>query len=182
MILNSSTAIKDEELLQKISQGCMYSFNTLYDSYWESAYSSAYKRLKDPDQAKDIVQEIFTYLWCKRETIRIDNLPAYLHIAIRNRVFKHIAKQKSSSKFFSNLASCPVLYLQTDSNLLEKEFYKAYRILLDTLSPKKKHIFQLRFEEELSTKDIANQLQLSRKTVQNQLTKTVQYLRAALLF
>ena len=179
---NSPDHIEDQQLLKNIAQDCQHSFNILYEKYWESAYISAYKRLKDGDQAKDIVQEIFTYIWFKRATLQIDNLPAYLHVAVRNKVFKHVDKQKSIHPFFAILETLPALHLQTDSDLLTKEFFKAYENLVKSLSPKKQQIFRLRFEEDLSTKEIAQQLGLSRKTVQNQLTRAVIYLRTSLFF
>jgi RNA polymerase sigma-70 factor (family 1) len=176
----SSYHSSDAILLQGIAASSQHSFNTLYERHWEKTYASAYKRLKDTDLAKDIVQEIFTHLWVKRETLRIDNLSAYLHVAVRNRVFKQAARGKLTHPFLSVLEKLPSLYEQTDSDLLAKEFFKAYEVLVNSLPAKKQHIFRLRFEEELSTKDIAEQLGLSRKTVQNQLTKAVDFLRAAL--
>lgn len=176
----SSEHPQDKQLLQKIATGCEDSFNTLYERYWENTYVSAYKRLKDADLAKDIVQEIFTHIWCKRETLQIDNLPAYLHVAVRNRVFKQMAMEKLSHPFFAVLERLPSLQQQTDSNLLAKEFYKTYQALVNSLPAKKQHIYRLRFENDLSTKDIAEQLGLSRKTVQNQLTKAVEFLKTAL--
>ena len=177
---NSPDHIEDQQLLKNIAKNCQHSFSILYEKYWESAYGSAYKRLKDSDQAKDIVQEIFTYIWFKRATLQIDNLPAYLHVSVRNKVFKHVDKQKSIHPFFAVLETLPALHLQTDSDLLTKEFFKAYENLVKSLSPKKQQIFRLRFEEDLSTKEIAQQLGLSRKTVQNQLTRAVIYLRTSL--
>jgi RNA polymerase sigma-70 factor (ECF subfamily) len=178
----SSDHSLDAQLLQKIAEGCRHSFNTLYEKYWENTYASVYKRLKDADLAKDLVQEIFTHIWFKRETLQIDNLPAYLHVAARNRVFKQVAREKLTHPFFDVLETLPSLYQQTDSDLLAKEFFKAYESLVNTLPAKKQRIFRLRFEEDLSTKDIAGQLGLSRKTVQNQLTNAVAYLKTALFF
>ena len=112
----------DNLLLQQIEQGCKHSFNLLYEKHWRKAYTEAYKRLKDSDQAKDIVQEIFTHIWLKRENLHINNLPAYLNIAIRNKVFKLVEKQKLIHPFFNMLEDMPATYLQTDDNLLWKEF------------------------------------------------------------
>jgi RNA polymerase sigma-70 factor (family 1) len=173
---------EDTALLQKVGEGCQQSFNALYEKYWESTYSAAYKRLKDPDQAKDIIQEIFTHIWFKRETLKIENLPAYLQVSVRNRVFKHLGKQKLNHPFFDVLETLPALHMQADSNLLAKEFFDAYQALIESLSPKKKLIFRLRFQEDLSTKDIAFQLGLSRKTVQNQLGKAIEFLKVSLFY
>jgi len=171
----------DNLLLQQIEQGCKHSFNLLYEKHWRKAYTEAYKRLKDSDQAKDIVQEIFTHIWLKRENLHINNLPAYLNIAIRNKVFKLVEKQKLIHPFFNILEDMPATYLQTDDNLLWKEFLISYEALLNTLPPKRQIIFRLHFQNDLPTKDIAAQLGITRKTVQNQLGKAIEKLKISLL-
>ena len=171
----------DSLLLQQVHQGSTHAFNALYEKYWELAYANAYRRLKDYEQAKDIVQEIFTHIWLKRETLHIDILPAYLNIAVRNQVFKLVEKQKLTYPFFSILETMPANYAEADANMLWKEFFKSYDALLTTLPPKRQLIFRLRFQEDLPTKDIATQMGLSRKTVQNQLRKAIEQLRISLL-
>lgn len=171
----------DAALLQKIEQGCERSFNILFKKYWEKAYSDAYRRCKDADQAKDIVQEVFTHIWIKRGTLHIGNLPAYLNIAVRNKVFKLVEKQKHIHPFFDILENMPATYLQADDNLLWKEFLISYEALLNTLPSKRQTIFRLHFQEDLPTKDIATELGISRKTVQNQLGKAMEKLKVSLL-
>jgi RNA polymerase sigma-70 factor (ECF subfamily) len=171
----------DNLLLQQIEQGCKHAFNLLYEKHWRKAYTEAYKRLKDSDQAKDIVQEIFTHIWLKRENLHISNLPAYLNIAIRNKVFKLVEKQKLIHPFFNILEEMPATYLQADDNLLWKEFLISYEALLNTLPPKRQIIFRLHFQNDLPTKDIATQLGITRKTVQNQLGKAIEKLKISLL-
>ena len=170
----------DALLLSNVERGCKHSFNVLYEKYWEHAYNNAYKRLKDYDQANDIVQEIFVSIWLKKEN-HIDNFPAYLNIAVRNRVFKLIEKQKKTSPFLQILHDLPTARIQTEEGILRKEFNKGYEALLSTLPVKRQKIFRLRFQEDLSTKAIAGKLGLSRKTVQNQIGKAVEQLRVSLL-
>ncbi len=147
--------IDDALLLRQLQEDNRDAFNSLYKKYWENVYSDAYKRLKDQHLAKDIVQEIFTYLWLKRDTIEIDNLPAYLKVAVRNRVFKQIAKQKKTHPFFSFPDATSAPFAKADNNLLWKEFIKSYEELLLTLPSKRQFIFRLRFQEDISTIDIA---------------------------
>lgn len=180
-LIGNPSLSDDAVLLQQVEQGSEHAFNVLFERYWERAYQDAYKRLKDVDQSKDIVQEIFTHIWLKRETLHIDNLPAYLNIAVRNRVFKLVEKQKLNHPFFDILENMPATYLQADADLRWKEFFRSYEELLTTLPPKRQQIFRLRFQEDLPTKDIATQLGLSRKTVQNQLGKAIEQLRVSLL-
>ena len=99
---------KDTFLLQQLEKGSKRAFNILFEKYWEKAFSDAYKRIKNYDDAKDIVQEIFTHIWINREKKHIENLPAYLHVAIRNKVIKLISKQKPIHPFFDILNSMHV--------------------------------------------------------------------------
>lgn len=171
-----STSSDDSTLFADILKGNKQAFSILYERYWDIAYSAAYKRLKDEDQAKDIVQEIFVNIWLKKDAI-IENFPAYLSVAVRNRVFKLAEKQKNNSPFFDWIENIPELHSEADSNLLYQEFYAAYESLIDTLPPKRQMIFRLRYHEDLSTQAIADQMGISRKTVQNQLGKAVDQLR-----
>jgi len=107
MLMNQDEPNKNEDkiLLQQVAEGSTRAFDQLFEKYWQQAYSSAYKRLKNHDDAKDIVQEVFTNIWIKRQTTQIENLPAYLHVAIRNKVIKFILKQKPVHSFFDFLLS-----------------------------------------------------------------------------
>jgi len=171
----------DQVLLQQLKEGSTRAFDQLFEKYWQQAYSSAYKRLKNHDDAKDIVQEIFTHIWINRETTQIENFSAYLHVAIRNKVIKLINKQKNVSPFFELLNTTSERNSYADSSLLWKDFMKAYEALLETLPPKRQAIFRLRYEESLSTKAISRQMGINRKTVQNQLGKAVETLKVSLL-
>lgn len=176
----STDYTNDKFLLLQVQQGNQGAFNTLYEKYWEQAYSNACKRLKDADQAKDIVQEIFVTIWLRRE-ILIDNFPAYINVAVRNQVFKMVEKQKKFQPFFDKLQEVFETHLHADNNINRKEFNIAYEALINNLPLKRQKIFRLRFQEDLPTKTIADKLGLSRKTVQNQLGKAIEQLRISLL-
>ena len=168
-------------LLLQIGQGNQQAFNALYEKYWGKLYTDAYRRLKDDAQAKDIVQDIFTHLWLNRETLHIDNLPAYLSTAVRNKVIKTTTRQNLAHPFFTILETIAEKKLLADADLLWKDFFQSYETLLASLPPKRQAIFRLHFHEDLPTKEIAAQLGLSRKTVQNQLGKAIEKLRVSLL-
>jgi RNA polymerase sigma-70 factor (family 1) len=180
MMMTRPDQDSDALLLLQLQQGNTLAFDALYAKHWEKAYASAYKRLKDEDQAKDVVQEIFINIWTNREC-QIENLPAYLHVAVRNKVFKIAEKQKITQPFLEFVDQLPSAYMHADADILWKEFKKAYEDLLDTLPPKRQIIFRMRFQEDLTTTEIAEQLGLSRKTVQNQLGKAIEQLRISFM-
>ncbi len=170
----------DSLLLAQIMSGNKKAFDILFNKYWESSVNIAYKRTKDLDTAKDIVQEIFTQIWINRER-QIENLPAYLNIAIRNRVIKFFAKQKPVHPFFDSLDNISEKNSCADMQLIWKELLQSYENLLESLPPKRRDIFRLRMQEGLPTKAIATQLGIARKTVQNQLGKAIETLKVSLI-
>ncbi|AMR31261.1 hypothetical protein A0256_07390 [Mucilaginibacter sp. PAMC 26640] len=170
----------DDALLRQISCGCKESFNALFNLHWEKAYADAFKRIADTDIAKDIVQDVFVHIWVKRETLKILNLPAYLNIAIRNKVFKHLEKQSNHIPFFDALENIPSDYSNGERNLLTKELTSFYETWVNNLPDKGQNIFRLHYEQDLPTKDIAAKLGISRKTVQNQLLKAVKKLKVSI--
>ncbi|MCF8453480.1 MAG: sigma-70 family RNA polymerase sigma factor [Pedobacter sp.] len=174
---NINPEVQDDRiLLLQLQEGKRTAFNILYNKYWEQTYSNAYKRLRDEDQAKDIVQEIFVSIWVNRHS-PINNLPAYLSISVRNQVFKLAAKSKNLTPYLEIFDNIPAQNDKADSNLLWQEFYRSYEKLLLTLPPKRQQIFRLRFHDDIPTKTIASQMRISRKTVQNQLGKAIEQLR-----
>ena len=177
----SYTTYSDQELLGLLRNGDRTAFDALYEKHWDAVYNQAFKKMRDPDQAKDITQDVFIYIWTHREANHIDNLQAYLFSAVRNNVFRVL---KRDGRFFpidELILEARVHYPQADAALMEKEFFKAYSLLVDAMPPAQQTIFKMRYHENLSTGEIAEQLNLSRKTVQNQLTRAVTLLRASLL-
>ena len=170
----------DSELLIEIKLSNSGAFTALYDRYWQSLYNSAYKRLHDESPCKDILQEVFKDVWVRRTSLDIENVAAYLHTAVRFQVLKFISRNKYVSQFILPFENMIDLSLKTDSIVYEKEMDLLLKAWIDTLPAKRRKIFMLRYEERLSTKEIAQKLKISQKTVQNQLGSTLNSLRARL--
>lgn len=171
---------EDYYLLEKIKDGSKEAFDLLFQKYWDTAYCEAYKRLKNQADSEDIVQDVFTKIWMNREKQCIDNFPAYLYVSIRNNVIKLISRKKLTHPYFDILENLPQKDCAADANLLWNEFFRWYEALLNAMPPKRQEIFRLRFNDNLSTKDIAIQLGIARKTVQNQLGKAIESLKIPL--
>lgn len=171
----------DASLLGRMQQDDREAFNALFEKHWASTYDKAFKRLKDPVVSKDIVQEIFIHIWVNRKQ-DIQNLPGYLHIAVRNRVLQLLRNKKHKEAFLDPADRVFEQLPQQDHTPLQrKEFYQRFEQLVASLPPKRQEIFRLRYNEELNTRDIALKMGLTQKTVQNQLGKAVDKLRVALL-
>ncbi len=75
MLTGKKHSEEDSKLLQELSSGSNYAFKVLYEKYWSDVLDEAFKRIDDIDQAKDVVQEVFAYLWTKADQLEIKNLP-----------------------------------------------------------------------------------------------------------
>ncbi len=180
MIKPTKSKKDDQYLLDLMKADDESAFHLLYDKYWEQAYNAAYKRLKDADYAKDITQDIFLQFWSRRHELQLVSVPAYLYTAIRNNVFKWMEKEQRFTAIPDLLDLLVHERDQADVELLRKEFMQKYEALVNSLPAAQQTIFKLRFHEDLSTKEIAEKLDISRKTVQNQLGKSVNQLRDSL--
>jgi len=171
---------EDTLLLFQVSDGSRQAFDILYDKYFKEVYNSAYRRLKNAHHAADIAQEVFVQLWTRGSSAPIENLPAYLFTLVRNNIFKFLEKESKYAELpdFANYTEDPLN--RADAFLLYQEFVDSFEQLIESLSPQQRLIFKMRFEEDLSSAEIAERLQISPKTVRNQLGKAIAKLKDAL--
>lgn len=159
----------DQVLLALLVRNDRNAFTVLYRRYWPTLYEAAWKRLKNAQQAEDIVQEIFITLWTRRAALKIDNLPAYLHTAVRFRVLNYVERDLANAAFYEPFEAITASVSNADDLLIEKELTSLVNTYIESLPEKRRAIFILHLKERLSTKEIADRLQVSQKTVQNQL-------------
>ncbi|MFD2556553.1 RNA polymerase sigma-70 factor [Sphingobacterium tabacisoli] len=155
-------------------------FKAVYDFYWARLYISAFNLLRDKEQAEDVVQEVFSYLWNNAPTLEIKNLTAWLFTSVRYQVFNVIRSGKVRNKF-ENLH----VIEEFSSNIAEikldrEDIQRRLMASLDELPPRCKEIFLLSRFEYLSYKEIAERLELSEKTIENQIGIALKKLRISL--
>lgn len=170
----------DKELYDLMKLGDKDAYTIIYKKYWQSLFSSAYKRLKNKEQCQDILQVVLSDLWRRRDEVNIADLPAYLHTAVRFQVFKQISRKPTFSPLLDEFETLLISPIHTDDALIETELLKLIRLWIETLPAKRRAIFLMHTEEDLSTREIAEKLGISQKTVQNQLNTALINLRLKL--
>ncbi len=166
----------DAQLLGEIATGNEAAFNELFRRYWEELYNLAYRSLKDDIQAQEIVHDVLLEVWQRKTGLQIDNLPAYLKTAIRNRVINFVTRKKNTNflEVFDMIGSPTYL---SDAKLMEKDLLDLLHDWIEVLPEKRKKIFVKHFYDQLTTREIANELNISQKTVQNQVGNTLEFIR-----
>lgn len=174
---------EDQELWLKVRENAdEKSFNALYEKYGSDVYANTFSLLKDRARAQDVTQDVFVHLWQNRQRFYISNFKSYLFVAVRNRILRILEKEKRVVSFEDLLRDESDMSIEESSDYLtlKHEFLQAYRRLLDALPRQRRKIFDSYFDKGLSTEEIAGELSLSRKTVQNQLGRAVSYLKTNL--
>lgn len=179
--MTRSLNIENERLLfDLLKQGDQSAFEEIYRRYWTELYNAAYKRLPEKEKCQDIIQNVFMSLWTRREQVDLENPSAYLHTAVRFQVLKQIARNPKGSFLTETFQEELISPLATDAELLEKEVKDLIAYFIAALPKKRRDIFLKHYFEGLSTAKIAVELNISQKTVQNQLTTVSHALRLKL--
>jgi len=171
--------ISDKELLALFRAGDQAAFRLIYERYWQLLYVAACKLVKDEDEAKDVVQEVFISLLGKGAELEISSsLPAYLYSAVRYKVFDHISRAKVRTDYLDSLnVFAAEAGTASDRALIEKEIHAEMEKEIQNLPAKMKEVFVLSRKAELSHKEIAEKLNISDKTVKKQISNAIKLLK-----
>lgn len=174
--------VHDKALFERVKQGDQRALQILFDMYYTPLCRYAHTMLRDEAAAEDVVQQLFTRLWVKRDEIEVDGaLKAYLYSAVRNasyNVFKH---QKVRQAHNEHVAAAAANKSSLASEALEAtELQQRINAAIESLPPQCRIIFAKSRYESLSYKEIADEMDLSVKTVENQMGKALRLMREAL--
>lgn len=120
--------LSDNELLNLLKGSDHSAYNEIYHSYFYLTYVYAYKKLRDEEQAKDIIQDVFATLWFKRDfNLPQSNLAGYLFIAVRNKIFDLFAHEQVKTKHIDSLKDYLTRNASTSTDhLIRENQLKAY--------------------------------------------------------
>jgi len=176
------TKLSEDELMGLLKQDRLNAFREIYARHWKKLYSDAYKRLKSKELAEEIVQEVFTNLWIKRSQLQINTtVGGYLHTSITHRIIDQFRKETIRSKYqeaFKTLHS--EVDNSTENEIMLKELTSTIENEVSQLPDKCRSVYELSRKEHKSNKEIALQLRISEKTVENHLTNALKRLRHGL--
>lgn len=181
--LTAYSTYSDPELLLLLAQGDQYAFEMIYTRHWQDLYKSAFIILKDHDASKDIIQNIFVWIWEHKQELKITSLKSYLKAAVKFKVANYIRSGKIRNDFFQELANFNFSALPIREELTEtRELNAIIQQAIAHLPQKCREIFLLSREENLTNQEIAKKLGISIKTVENQMTIALQRMRTAISF
>lgn len=174
--------LTDNELFDLLKSGERGVFAEIYKRYKFILHNHAYKKIGNREEAKDVVQDVFTNLWLKREIIKVHtNLSGYLYTSLKNSILNLFAHQHVREKYVASMEIFSGMgAIETDGEIREKQLSELIEIEIFALPSKMRNVFELSRKSYLSHKEIAGQLNISEKTVDRHISNALKILRTKL--
>lgn len=172
-------AYSDTELTDLLTAGDELAYIEVYNRYWERLFIHACKMLRDEEHAMDVIQDIFTALWSKREKLSINiSVKTYLYTSVRNAVINSIKKSKQQEKYMDSISAFAKKgEMSTENHIIYRDFVEQIDKEVENFSPRMKTVFVLSREDGLSNKDIAKALNITDHTVKKTINRALKILR-----
>ncbi len=173
--------VDDRDLLTRLRGGEHAAFDQIFRQWYEPVVRSANRVLHDPGVAEELAQDVFLEFWRRREALTADSsVGGYLMQAVRNRALnhlRHLAVQKKSVVFVEALSEPTE---QADVAVQSGELERAIALAVAALPPRTREVFLMSRERGLRYSEIADELGVSVKAVEANMSRALRMLRDAL--
>lgn len=177
----NSGSIDDKSLIQQLKAGDESAYKQIYIVYHRSLYGLAVKWLKDPDLAKDVVQNVYLRLWDYREKLDTDrskSLKPLLTTFLKNQVLNNI---RNREKRILKQVEFSWQQKKSTNNTEEAVIYSDYIRMMENglkqLSYRQEQIHRLKTKEGMTNKEVATKLNISIRAVKSQYYLANRFLR-----
>lgn len=168
-----------KDLTKKLTQGDNSAYAYLFSEYYTWLCNYVFKLTNDKIVAEDLVQEVFINLWKKREKIEIkSSIKSYLFKSCHNQFLQYVRKEKIRTDFLNSIRQDVLFtsYEKESQEIYENKIEKL-NSLIGELPPRCKQVFVLSKIHNKKYKEIAKELNISIKTVENHISKAYNFLR-----
>ena len=176
---------KDEDklLLRQVAKGNKQAFDSLFKKYYQQLVRFAVGYMHNGLDAEEVVQDVLVKLWEQAPTIKIEvSVLAYLYTSVRNKALNAIKHEKVKQKYVEQKMAEEKKPIDQNENPANMGYFKqALIVAIGNLPERCREIFELAKLEGLSYDEIASYLELSPKTVENQMGVALKKLREALM-
>ena len=175
-------SLPEQLQIKALSEGDITHFEMLFRTYYQPLCRYAYTFLQDKEDAEEIVQSTFLLVWEKRESLAIrTSVKPYLYAMVRNaclNVLKHnkIKERHAGEELAMADKGHDAVMHTVSSNELEHRI----RLAMEELPDQCRVVFKLSRFEELKYSEIAEELNISIKTVENHMGKALRIMREQL--
>lgn len=175
--------MNDLFIIGELRRGNKVVFDYIFNYYYSSLCAFSMKYINDHEEVEDLVQDMFVNLWAEAPNLNIrSSLKSYLFASVRNSCLDFIKHRKVSEKYMTYiLYSTDCNDNSTDRYFSESELRQTVNKGMEKLSSRCREIFILSRMQGLSNKDISEKLEISKRTVELQISNALKILRKELV-
>lgn len=166
-------------LVDLLAKSDELAFMEIYDRYWQKIFTIANNRLNNTPEAEDVVHDVFASLWANRASQQIEILENYIAVAAKYIVLAKLRSKLRERKYQETAGTAMVVEMPVETALHYKRILMVVKTEVEKLPEKCRIIFKFSRNEGMSVKQIAQVMDISPKTVENQLNKALKHLRTA---
>ena len=178
----------EQQLLERLKNDYEAAFKVIFNDFYPKLYYFVLEFIPLKDAAENIVQDTLVTLWNKRNELKDDsNLTSYLFTVAKNNALKKLRDKKYSQKLFSNTIDVGELDLNVEAlstvDTSVCAFMDIEQIIKETLAslpPQVRKVFELSRFQEMKNREIAEELNISIKTVERHISKGIKTFKVAL--
>ncbi|MBX2928641.1 MAG: RNA polymerase sigma-70 factor [Saprospiraceae bacterium] len=176
MIMQIETS---NELLAQLRQGRKPALKIIFDAHYPEVCRAIFRLIPDQSLMEDLAQEVFMRFWEKREQIEVTgSVGAYLHRMAVNEALGHLRRKRYFQDDESHAAAFAAPAADgAEAGLLHRDLSDSLQTAMNALPPKCRTVFQLSRFEEMTYQEIADRMDISIKTVENQMGKALRIMR-----
>lgn len=174
--------LSDHVLLEHFKDGDRLAYEEIYHRYWALLFSHGRKILQEDEEAKDLVQDVFTVLWRDGKTLILKtSLSAYLYAVLRYKVFDLMDRNKVKNGYLDSLEHfIKENNYSSDYLIREKQLEQLIEQEITALPSKMREIFELSRKANLTYQQISEKLGITDHTVKKQMNNALRILRKKL--
>lgn len=178
-MITTEVAADEMFILELMTKGNKDAFRYFFDRYYADLCNFVNIYVHNEIFAEEIVQDIFVYFWERRENIRMTHsVKSYLFSASKNKSLNFLRDQRTRDAHHQKLIKeINTVDYTSQQYLVEKDLRALIHKAIDSLPAKCRSIYLLSRDQELTHKEIAAQLEISTKTVENQITIALKKIR-----
>jgi RNA polymerase sigma-70 factor (family 1) len=170
----------EEQWVKDLKSGNIQAFNELFEYYGQRIYHFSYRYLRSEPECEELVQEVFTRVWEKRSDLKEDlSFRSYI-FTIAFNIIRKLFRSRVQEKTYYESQMLKDFQLETTEKINFNSLKTRLDNLVSRLPGRRRQIFIKSRMEGLSVKEIAGEMRISKKTVENQLTEALKFIRSHL--
>lgn len=180
--MHTINGIYEKDLIVRLKEGDQTAFELLFHFYYPGLVLYSTQFTTDRMEAEEIVQDFFVRLWQRhQQLIPTDSLKSYLFLSVKNGCLNYLKHKKVEEKYIRQMAELSNQHLAYDPDLyIASELQEKVKNVIGLLPEKCREIFIMSRIQGLKNEEIADNLNISKRTVETQISKALKVLRLEL--